>query len=116
MKAGTGPDGKPITYFDPYDFYLHSMGLPARHPGPEAYFPVERTRENNSFQRYNALARWQNDHFNVKYAFTQMIRYQPVIVGDDYSDLPAYTYPLPAVLPNAGNGVFNGSINNPRKR
>jgi vitamin B12 transporter len=116
LTSGLGPDGKPNTFYDQYSFLYESLGLPGRNPRVEAFYPIERTRQNNSFDRYNGLARWTNDHFSVKYAFTYLGRYMPAAAEYSTTDVPTYTYPLPANVPGDLYGQYRPSVANPRKR
>lgn len=116
LTSGLGPDGKPNTYYDQYSFLNAAMGLPPRYPLVEAGFPIERTRRNNSFDRYNGLVRWTNDHFSIKYAFTYLQRYMPATAEYAQTDLPAYTYPLPPNVPGDMFGTYVPYTANPRER
>ncbi|MCJ2189214.1 TonB-dependent receptor domain-containing protein [Novosphingobium beihaiensis] len=112
LNGGLAPDGKPITYYDRYDFLFASYGLPARNPSPPANFPIERRRLNNSFQKDNILVKWNSDHFTAKYSYTYLNRLMPVNIQNEYeyNDLPEYAYPLPA----SAYGDNYPSVRNPR--
>lgn len=54
-------------------------------------YPVERTRRNNAFQNTDGLAKWQDEHWQLRAAWKRNFRLLPDYIGRDtnreYSDL-----------------------------
>ncbi|MFT4027075.1 MAG: TonB-dependent receptor plug domain-containing protein [Novosphingobium sp.] len=113
--ASMGADGLPNTSFTRYNTSTNK-----RESRIEDIYPTERTRQNNSFLRYNGLARWTNDHFSAKYSFTYLRRFQPTPVGFGTgftTDLPEYSYPGGPALIGVGTSYETlSSITNARRR